>query len=440
MNSTLNINKIAIASSYWENVGDNIKDVKGSAAALKAYEKALELLPKQPNPEQLSYLEYNIGLGYAEQKDFPIALSHYLKAWNHRSKTSLKNRQALLGEIADCYSKMQNFSQAIVFYQKKIELLDSDDPKQRKSQEMMRHNIAKSKIQLDLFEEAIPILREVLLYQQKSLPSPHKSLMEICNQLAFCHERLGLVKEAILFTQQSFSHCPSDHPQGKSLILYNLANRHLLLKNYKEALEFVDASHQAASSLSQNPLLEAPLYLIQGDCYKAQNNIDLALAAYQNAARFYKDLEELSKFNEAMLKIGDCLFYQEKYYRALLIYQQTLVNIETQEPEKTHELIEILKKTGKLHELLGQNAEVAASYRKAWTLIKETKSQKADTITNTLLPLSLCYHRLSDIRRAKIWWHIARLTAEIDFPEDETVKAELWRVKEILNDSFAENF
>lgn len=179
-----------IGGSYWE--------MNQPEEALKNYLKAMNILEsmQETNEVSVSSILGNIGLIYRQRNQFSEALVYYQKSLELNIKNNMKMSEAInLQNIGSLYSKTKHFEKALTYFQEaKRVALEIDD---KIGVLYANHSIGNHYNNIGDYAKGIPILKDNLLLAKKL--NSNEEIKNLNRDISEAYEKSGSFEKALSY-------------------------------------------------------------------------------------------------------------------------------------------------------------------------------------------------------------------------------------------------
>ncbi|CDW82931.1 tetratricopeptide protein [Stylonychia lemnae] len=319
-----------------------------------------------PNHPIISDTFLNIGLTYLQKQDFIRALLNIFKALKQRLRLDGANHQSqlkILYLIAQIYSKNMDGQQEVaIMFLKKIKkiLIQNLNPEIVKDQ----FDLTQLYIQISNLYNDLKFTQKSLKYNEKAISIIQTKLLKVMNlknqqqpsqildvlvQLYNSQGKLQMKKGDFKESVKNFTlaldllkELPNRNMQAtlNAQLLANIGSAHLMLKNYAEAIQYLQESKSFKSNGQSKTQGKKPeQYIIDQlkicECYKG-------LQDYKSCESIYQQLIDYTKIN-----LPDRLEQIANYYEQLAeIYQY---QSDLQEDMRIQKALEMIKQAVDLY-------------------------------------------------------------------------------------------
>jgi tetratricopeptide (TPR) repeat protein len=376
-------NKLVAAVSF----GKFYSDIHSLGDALKYYNKALDVITKNPEFERhRSNVLINIGSLYAGEEEFRTSLEYNQKAYDLATKDGTCTDCIVVSaeNIADCYNNLGNYAQARK-YLDKIKGLAMENMKRQ----AWKINYAESYLKEGRVGEAEAMMKGVLENVDSNTDNVYYlAVVELLSQI---NQKKGDIKNAVHFAIDGLKNSRSIKHTADMYEL--LSGIYYQDKQYEKAFKYKDSLLIARDSISRS--INSSLY--------STNKVKLKIQDYQTEAKYNKAKQE-SERNLFILIIllGTVLFYF--IFRSLRnrIIKQKQLNTIADNNERIYEL-----ELGKLtNDIAEKNRKLSAK-----ALYMSGRNQLIQEVINSL-------DQIPDIQQANVNTHIKTLRHHLKADED----------------------
>jgi serine phosphatase RsbU (regulator of sigma subunit) len=252
--------KPAIAEAY--NLKGIIdRDQSNLRDALDNYLQALKLFEDLKLPTKVAGIQNNIGLIYAEIKEYRTALSYYFKAEAINVAGNKKNYLAInYNNIATCYQKLKQYSSALIYLNKSLAL--RQEKADTVGMAMAYHNIGINHQLTGDKDSALYFFHKSLgyLYQMDPNIGHAYNYLELGNTLL----QQGKLNDAEAYLLQALTISENSELEGVKVEVYKYLSELYRQKNdFKKAFTFQDLymslKETVESDESKNEILKKEL-------------------------------------------------------------------------------------------------------------------------------------------------------------------------------------
>lgn len=369
------------------NFGTFYSEIHSLGDALKYYNKALDVITKNPEFERhRSNVLINIGSLYAGEEEFKMSLEYNHKAYDLAVKDGTCTNCIVVSaeNIADCYNNLGNYAQARK-YLDNIKGLEMENMKRQ----AWKINYADSYLREGRIGEAEEMMKGVLENVDSNTDNIY--YMAVVELLSQINQKKGDIKNALHFAADGLKNSRSiKHTADMYKLLSGIYYQD---KQYEKAIKYKDSLLIVRDSISRS--INSSLY--------STNKVKLRIQDYQTEAKHNKEKQE-SERNLFILIIllGIILFYF--IFRSLRnrIIKQKQLNTIADNKERIYQL-ELSKLSNDIAE---KNKKLSAK-----ALYMSGRNELIQEVIKSL-------DQIPDIRQASVHNHMKTLKQHLKADED----------------------
>lgn len=272
----------------------------------------------------MSLVEYLIGRAYILKKHPASARSHFqksLKIIEQQKSDSNNICAANYNQLAKIAYYENDFELALKMTKIGVEKFQFDGPRDQLIYSLLV-NKAIYLEKLDYLEQASQILQE--LWTQEEKIKHIEVLLNMYDLQATIFEKYKSFTEAISYAQKGYDIAHINKNSHRSVELLNsLGSIYLSNKQYEQA-ELCFASALSLSDQVKLKQLFLPIYVQLGKIYIDLNKLKEAENILETAIQDKNNQSNIIRYNQALITLGDCLYLQNEYERALQPYSKAL--------------------------------------------------------------------------------------------------------------------
>ena len=267
---------------------------------LAQYDKSVkyfEQLLRDPNGEDVAWIECHLGRALAHKGEKNNARKYYDRAYHRMMKAEparVKDSAHLLNYIGEIFSDQGKYDEALDYCQRSLKILEEYYPTGDYVMAHPLNNIGQIYSRQEKPDEAIQYHRRALEIRKKYYPDGDVNVALTLNHIGNILSRLGKYNEALDYHQQALKMREKHYPLGHKAIAESFNNIGNILsrqKKYKEALD----CHQRALEMREKFYPSGHTDIGQslrniGLCHEYQNQLNLAVDYFQRAVTIYEKL------------------------------------------------------------------------------------------------------------------------------------------------------
>lgn len=268
------------------NLGNVYYRIGGAADALHFYERALKIGERENIKGLLAMSLNNIGMLYAVQGNYALALEKFLHSENNHDETKTASHANLLNNIGNIYEKMGYYDAAVEYHQKSLMLWQQLDSTRGEASSL--HNLAIAYNELQQYDKA---------------EASCSACIELCERtdnpktMALALSMLGNIRiqqdkpiEAIALLEHSIelTHSLEDRLDLASFRA-NLGTAYIHTKEPEKAIQQLTKALDIAKDLDLQDVLRE-VYLSFAQAYSLLNNPEKALHYFQSYHTIDKEI------------------------------------------------------------------------------------------------------------------------------------------------------
>ena len=242
-----------------------------------------------PNHPDLATSYGNIGQVYSKMGEYSKALEYYEKSMEIQRKSLPPNHPDLAtsyNNIGQVYSNMGEYSKALEYYEKSMEIRRKSLPPNHPDLATSYNNIGQVYSNMGEYSKALEYYEKSMEIQRKSLPPNHPDLATSYSNIGQVYSNMGEYSKALEYYEKSMEitrkSLPPNHPD-LATSYGNIGGVYSKMGEYSKALEYYEKSMEIKrKSLPPN----------HPDLATSYNNIGLV---YSNMGEYSKALEYYEK-------------------------------------------------------------------------------------------------------------------------------------------------
>ena len=262
-----------------------------------------------------------------------------------------------------------------------------DDAVELFNQAMEAYSQARFQDAIDLFEEALAIVRALDKYYAESA---------ILNAIGVCYHSLSDYQKAIEYHEQSLAiERDIGDRSGEAASLTNLGSCYHSLSDYQKAIEYLEQALVIFREIGDRSD-EAKSLNNLGLCYYSLSDYQKAIDYYEQSLAIYRDIGD--RYGEAMSlnNLGSCYIDLSDYQKAIEYHEQSLA-IKRDIGDRAGEAMS-LNNLGSCYYSLSDYQKAIDYYEQSLVIEREIGDRSGET--NSLMGLGNCYYSLFDYQKA----------------------------------------
>jgi tetratricopeptide (TPR) repeat protein len=347
-------------------------------------QKYFEQLLKDPNGEDVAWIEYNIGRALDFKGEWNVAREYYDHAYDRMIKAEparIKDSVYVLNNIGNILDSQGKYNEALDYHQRALKIREKYYPSGHVDIADSLNNIGAILHSQAKYDEALDYFQRALKMREKYYPSDHVDIATSHNNIGAILHRQAKYDEALDYYQRALNMREKYYPSGHVDLAANLNNIGAILDSQGKYIEALDY-HQQALKMRENYYpsghvdIAASLINIGNILYR-QGNYNEALDYHQRALKIREKYYPSGHVDLAasLNNIGLILHSQGKYDEALDYFQRALKMRENYYPSGHVDISSCLRNIGLCYEIQ-KKSKVAVDY-----------FQHALTIYEKLLPV-----------------------------------------------------
>ncbi|HWV67756.1 tetratricopeptide repeat-containing sensor histidine kinase, partial [Chitinophaga sp.] len=260
-------------------------------SALYYYQQALELAQKKDTGRKLTITaDYHIGEVYMKRKNFPEALKRIRAAYDYRSKYDTANMDITCFRLAELYRSMGNEAE-----QKKYLLEGLGRTSNPRLRTVIANNLSAFYNYHGNLDSAIWYLDNYII-PDTTLYHPMYQAGKYESKGVYLRQQ-GKYEEALKYT---FKALDIQRTQKKfpPVTYYHAANIYISMKNYPQALKYIDTCINLASKEKDTTLVSFAASIT--DAWEQKAGLHYTMGQYKNASEsYYEALGTLRAYTDS---------------------------------------------------------------------------------------------------------------------------------------------
>ena len=296
-------------------------------------QKYFEQLLKEPEGEDIAWIEFNIGRALYLKGEWREARKYYDRAYNRMENVQparIKETAYVLNNIGIILDSQERYAKALEYHQRALVMKKNYYSSDHVDIAISLHNIGFCFYNQKKYVEALHYYQQALEIEQKYYPPAHPNIALSFNNIAIVLMQQEKYNEALKHNRCALDMQEKHYPTGHIDIatsLHNIGNIFREKRSYVEALDY----NQRALKMQEK--------------YYPLGHIDIATTLHNIGLSFYYQ----EKYEEALSYYQQALTMQEKYYPSDHISTIDIRNdIKRCNEKREQEITELLSKIGML--------------------------------------------------------------------------------------------
>ncbi|CAF4235397.1 unnamed protein product [Rotaria socialis] len=303
---------------------------------LGQYDKSqhyFEQLRKDPNGENLAWIEFNIGRVLCYKGEWKEARDHFDCAYDRmvaNKPVRVKDSTRVLDKIGLILENQGKYDEALGYYKQALDIKEKCYLPGSVSIAASFNHIGNILSSQKKYNEALDFYKRALDIEGKCFSSGHVNIAANHNKIGIILRGQGRYDEALKYYQRALEMQEEHYPSGHADIAHSLSNiGHILFDQakYDEALDY----YQRALKMREKYYPSCDIAIVQslnniGGLLFEHEKYDEALDYYKRLLKIQEDYYSSDELDiaQSFNKLGKILYHQQRYDTALHYHQRAL--------------------------------------------------------------------------------------------------------------------
>jgi len=315
------------------------------------------------NPNNL-YFYYGLGVCYQKQKEYSKAIEYYKKSIELKAEFV----EAYV-DLIECYDYEKNLTKAEKYFEEKIHI-DPNNPYLLFGLGYISDLQNKVNQGIEYYNRALTIFREI---------GDKKSEGDCLNNIGVAYYFTGSLHKALEYWKEDLKIAKEIEEVASELFcLQNIGVVYYELDDYPMSLEFTEKALKIAKEIGNT--------FIEGRCLMIIGNIHNEIGSYKKALECYKQTLRIARKNEEKVDEGGSLgnialinWNLGRYTQALESYKEALELIKEVGDKRTE--IKLIHNIGQLYQKLGNYDKALQYCKKVVETAQEIGAKREEAIS-----------------------------------------------------------
>jgi tetratricopeptide (TPR) repeat protein len=388
-------------------------------------QKYFEQLLKDPNGEDLAWIEHNIGRALHFKGEWTQSREYYDRAYHRMMNAKparVKDSAYVLSNIGVILCRQGKYNEALEYYQRALKIREKYYPSDHVDIATSLNNIG---IILQIqakYDEALDYYQRALQMREKYYPSGHVDIAASFISIGNILHSQAKYDEALDYYQRALKMQEKYYPSGHVDIATSLNNIGIILRNqvkYDEALDYYQRALQMQEKYYPSGHVDIASSLSRiGVILYRQGKYNEALEYYQRALKMREKYYPSGHVDIAtsFISIDNILHSQAKYDEALDYYQRALKMQEKYYPSGHVDIATSLNNIGNILGIQAKYDEALDYYQRALQIEEKYYPSGHVGIGFSLRNIGLCYEKQNKSKAALDYFQQALTICEKYLP------------------------
>ena len=205
--------------------------------AIDEFQEALKLLANSDNKEDKKTIHTNLAYIYESLAEYQAAIESYQKAKENCDPNDTKNIAKINNNIANAYTQINDFEEAIKFYEENIVIEKGEENSEEIAKTL--NNAAAVYIKLGKYDKA-----EEYITKAQNLSNNTNGTSSLLNNLANIYFQKGQINKAIETYKKIAESEEEDNAKSRAIALHNIGQIYFNQEDYVNSANYLKKSNE----------------------------------------------------------------------------------------------------------------------------------------------------------------------------------------------------